>query len=357
MQRFAALVLLFHLGIMVLVGCGGTPSQSAQAQPLSLLVTTTGTVKLKREGWTDYQPAPIGTRLYPTDLLDVEDTAIIVCDIAGVPTVQIAKAIGKTPCSTQGSTLEYDGARFRSGQRSPPKDIPYILFPRRTLIVNTNPTLMWHDTKANSYDVSIVEGSKVIWEQTNISGTSILYPKNAPVLQPGITYQVVVRDNLGKTSDDEPAKDLGFRVLNTAKRTEIEQHQQAIQKLTGIDPVTQKLVLAAYYATLPEEDGRSLFGEALLLFEDIKQTQNTPAIQLWMGDMFNAMSLSDEAASAYQSALQQATSSGDRASQAAAEAGLWRVTHDKAHYDAAVNFYQELGDQQELTNLRNQANP
>jgi hypothetical protein len=40
--------------------------------------------------------------------------------------------------------------------------------------------------------------------------------------------------------------------------------------------------------------------------EQVAQMQDTSEVELWIGDMCRAMSLSDEAVSAYQKALQQA---------------------------------------------------
>jgi hypothetical protein len=56
------------------------------------------------------------------------------------------------------------------------------------------------------------------------------------------------------------------------------------------------------------------------------------------------MKLPNEAETAYQMALEQAEALGDLESQAAAHAGLWRVTGDEVHWDKAMELYTYLGD-------------
>jgi hypothetical protein len=61
--------------------------------------------------------------------------------------------------------------------------------------------------------------------------------------------------------------------------------------------------------------------------------------------MLLAMRLPDEAETAYQMALKQAKVLNDLESQAAAHAGLWRVTGDETHWEKAIELYEQLGDE------------
>jgi 2C-methyl-D-erythritol 2,4-cyclodiphosphate synthase len=71
-----------------------------------------------------------------------------------------------------------------------------------------------------------------------------------------------------------------------------------------------------------------------------------------MGDVLAAMKLSDEAEVAYQDALGSAGALGDLESQAAAHAGLWRVTRDEEHLKQALELYKRLGDEVAAEALR-----
>lgn len=352
MKQHSLLLALLMLSLL-LAACNDTRA-STSTQEVNLLVVTSGTVRLKRAGWNAFVPVAAGVRLQPTDLLDVEGSATVLCD---GPQVTTMKALGKTPCPTEHGSFVYDGARFSTGQRGTTQDIPYISFPRGTIVLDSHPQLRWHATGTVSYTVTIMDGAKVVWEQPDVTGTTIQYPEDAPALLPDTDYLLIVRDTNGKTSEDDAAKGLGFRVVSAAQRAEVEQRRNAILALTALEPSAQQLALAVYYATWRGEGERGLWGEALQLLDQVAQAQDTPAVRLWMGDVARAMSLPDEAEAAYSQAHQQAAATGDRASQADAAAGLWRVTGEQDWLDAALKIYNELGDQREATALQAEAAP
>lgn len=348
--------ILSILSLSLLLAMCDKDKPVASGQEVNLLVATSGTVRLKRDGWKDYVPVAAGARLLPTDLLEVNGSATVLC--AG-PLVKTLTDLGKTPCPAERASFVYDGARFSSGQRAAlPQDLPYILFPRNTLVLDPRPRLTWHDTGAVSYTVMIVDSSgKTVWEQAEITDTAFQYPEDAPALQPERDYLLLVRDANGKTSEDDPAKGLGFRVVDAAARPDVEQQRDVLLKLEGLDESSRLLALAVFYATWRGEGERGLWGEAFQLLEQVAQDRDTPAVRLWMGDVLRAMSLPDEATAAYEQARQQAEATGDRASQATAEAGLWRVTGEQAQLDVALQLYTDLGDQGEAAALRAESAP
>jgi hypothetical protein len=353
-KQYTFVLAILSLSVL-LICCGRNQPPMTSPQTVNLLVATSGTVRLKRDGWKDFVPVAAGARLQPTDLLEVQGSATVLCD---GPMVMTMTALGKTPCPLERGSFVYDGARVSSGQRGIPKDIPYIVFPRNTLVLKNRPLLMWNDTGAPPYTVTIVDNTgKEVLPQIAVTDTRLAYPTDAPTLQPGIDYLLVVRDAKGKTSVDDPAKGLGFRVLSATSRPDVEQQSAAILALEGLDETARQLALAVSYATWPGEDGRGLYVEAWQVLEQVAQTHDTPPIRLWIGDMLHAMRLPNEAEIAYQHALQQAKASGDRASQAAAEAGLWRVTSETTRLDAALVLYDHLGDMHEVTALRTESTP
>lgn len=316
----------------------------------NLLVAAEGQVYLKRDGWSDYFPVGFGTLLHYDDLLMVDGSASVLCgDLA------LASLHGRDscPCPPAPGRLVYRGAYFRdsSGQK-----IPYVLHPRNTLVSTAQPLLYWHDTGAGSYTVSLVSGGETVWTQPDVTGNSIPYPKEAPRLRPRVDYLLTVRDNdTGESSYDDPARGLGFRMLSKEEREAVQAERERILAVKSLGEPGRDLALAIYYATYSPstEDGRRLWGEAWLLLASVAQKrQDSPVVQLWVGDMLSATKLPSEAQAAYQTALGAAKTLGDLESQAEAQAGLWRISGNEQAWEGAVALYNRLGDAQRVKALQ-----
>jgi hypothetical protein len=265
---------------------------------------------------------------------------------------------GPQPCPVERGWFDYDGVRFSSRQRASPSQIPYILHPRNTLILDDRPLLRWHDTGASSYTVEIFADGQPVWSRSKVTGNQLRYPKGAPALQTGVDYLLQVRDEAsGRISTEDPAKGLGFRLIEPELRAAIQAQQVAIERLPGLDASERKLALAFYYASVGSTSERRLIGEAILLVEEGRLAASTPAVQLWHGDLLRVVRLSQEAEAAYLAALRQAEQIGDTASQAAAHANLWRITGNATQFDLAINGYQALGEQRAVAVLRSEATP
>ena len=345
MRRLTLTIIVLSITALVLGGCGdGNESPSPPAgKQVHLLVRVDGMIRLKRENWNDYAPVGFGALLKPTDLVEVDGSAVLLCADMSVEQVT---GPGRQPCPVEGGWLEYNGGRFDSGQRGSGSEVPYILYPRSTLVLDPRPLLRWNATGAGGYTVSIVSGGEEVWSQSGVGGGELEYPDDAPDLQPGNDYLLVVQsDDTGASSQEDPARGLGFRVVGEAERAAIEARRDEILALDSLDEPARHLALAIYYAGLDLDGGRGLWGDAWLLLESVARAQNAPAVQLLLGDMLAATKLPDEAQTAYQAALQAADALGDVESQAAAHVGLWRVTGDAGHRDRAVELYEGLGDE------------
>jgi len=342
--------------MLLLVGCRNpTPTP---VQGVNLVVVVEEDAYLKREGWSDYTPIDFGTPVRHTDLLRAEGTLSVLC---GDLSIRLVEGRDNAPCPPALGWMERDGAYYgvdasagggvRTGTL--PDDVPYVQHPRNTLILDPRPLLRWHDTGAVSYTVAIVQSGSAIWHQDDVVGNEIRYPEDAPALQSGQDYLLVVVDNeTGKTSGGDPTRGIGFQVVAPAHREAIEPHREAVLALSSLDEPTCDFALAAYYATwrpsteeAGADTGCSLWGEAWLLLETVAETHNAPAVHLWTGDVLSAIKLPDEAEAAYQAALERAEALGDLESQAAAQAGLWYVTGDEVHWEKAVELYERLGDE------------
>ena len=343
------MIILSLLTAALLNGCT-KPTPEPVDHP-NLLVAVEGDTLLKREGWSDYIPVGFGTIIQYNDLLQVDGTASVLC---GDLTVKTISGRDNCPCPPGPGRLEYKGAHYRAI----PKTVPYIQHPRNTLILDPHPLLRWNDTGASSHTVAIVSGGETVWSQPGVTGNSIRYPDGAPALQPDTDYLLTVQDG-EHTSGDDPTKGLGFQVLGEAERAIVEERRDEILALASLDSPARDFALAVYYATWQapadekeQADERGLWGEAWLLLESVAQTQNEPAVHLWMGDVLAAMKLFDEAEAVYQAALQRADALGDLEAQAAAYAGLWRLTGKETNREKAIALYEELGDKRAVEALQ-----
>lgn len=311
---------------------------------------TEGKVELKRLAWSDYQPATFGARLQRGDLLLPEGRTTVLCADLSLHQIQAETGV---PCPVQEPVL-WRGESIVVTPRGADVLIPYVLHPRKTRVLTPTPWLRWHDTGAASYTV-MVRGGGQEWEQEGVAGGEMQYQTDAPPLKPGVDYLLVVMDeDSGRSSTEDPCKGLGFGVLSDEERAAVEARAAEIKALE-LDEPTRRFVLATYYA------GQELRGEALVLLDELSDTLDTPAVHLWRGELLREMVLSDEAAMAYQVALERAEALGDKESQARAQAGLARTLTDedkaKQHYEQAIDLYEALGDKAQAEALRDEVEP
>jgi hypothetical protein len=330
-------------------GSGGSDTASGKedvSPGINLLIDTQGKVLLKREGWPDYALTSFGVAINRGDLIRPaagQSVTILCADL----TLHTLEHEGGCPCKVQEPKLEREESNVLTPKK-PAALIPYILHPRNTVVLNSHPSLRWYDTGAASYTVSIVQGSEEIWQQPGVHGSEMRYPDDAPSLQPGEDYLLMVRDeDTDRHSGEDPAKGLGFRVMSPENRETVEARSAEIRDL-NLDDTRQTFALAVYYA------GQGLRGEALASLDKIDPA-NLPAVSLWRGDLLLATRLPDEAEAAYLTALADAETAGDLEIQALAHTGLWRATGDQDHLEAALELYAELGDESAAEALRTEA--
>jgi len=350
--------------LAVLSGCSGNLStppvqSSSDLKPASILVSLTNSAYIKRDGWTDYQPIGFGALVYSTDLLKTNGDVSLLCP--DFQTILLLTDYGRNPCPLPASekSLSYDGMFFSSGPRGISRsDIPYILYPRSTTILESQPIFEWHDTDGSFYTVELWQGTTLIWSQVEVTGNSLQYPVNAPKLLAGKDYLLVVTDkDTGKDSNADPNKGLGFQIISDAQFVEIERQKNVILSLPNLSLVAQKLALAIYYAKL-DVNGRGLWGEAGELFGKVVEMEpNAPAVYLWAAETYTKMKLWDEAQTEYKNALLQAQITGDLESQADAIAALWHITGDQSQLEQAINLYEKIGAQDKADNLKKEKMP
>lgn len=360
----------FLIGLLMLaglMGCNGdnptvTPSAPAGAsQPdatLGLLVRADGQVEISRQRWESGQwsPASVGALVAADDLLEVQSgSAMFLC-----PDWSVQELIGgpdNSPCprDTAAEQFTYEGYRLRGSVRGIDHEVPYILYPRQALILEERPLLRWHDTGAGSYTVALEANGAPIWEATDVTGTELRYPGDAPALETGRTYQLVVQDTDTMTSSlEDSTRGTGFRLAEANERTVIDEQWARITAIDALDEAEQQLAIAVYLISRSPDDPPAFgyWGEAWLRLEAAAQIHDTPTVWRWQGEALRAMRLPNEAEQPYQRALQQAEAQGNREEQATALVGLWRVTDEQQYFDAALRLYEELGDKEQIAALQ-----
>lgn len=351
----SCLLVMIALFSLLAVVCGPSPMPTPANTPLAEtemprpmatlfpeeglnLLVSQGSVQLKRLAWNEYYPVSFGTAIQRGDLIRpaAGETALILCADLTVHTID---QLSGSPCDGAEPRLSWEGNRIIT-PRTPATEIPYVLYPRNTSILEARPLLRWHDTGASSYTVSIIESGVVIWQETGLTSTEIRYPDEAPVLNPEAIYLLEVEDDeTGISSGNDPIQGLGFRTVSAVEVNALEQVQQAIDQLP-LDEATQRFVLALYYAS------QGVYGEGLRLLDETTDLHTLPNSQRWRGHLWVAMRLNGAGLEAYGIALELAQTADDRESQAQIEVDLWRLTDDEAYLENALALYRLLGDTQ-----------
>lgn len=333
-----------------------SPSALSVSTPeIALLVSSNASVRLKRDGWKSSQPTGFGTLVNSLDLLESDSPAQVLC--ADLHTVKELTGLQRNPCTNLPgrSLLRVGGLEFGTGTRSLSisKEIPYVIHPRNTFILNGHPILRWNNTGATAYTVEIKQGAISIWKQTGTRGNFVAYPVSAPPLLPATDYLLVITDETsGRKSDSDPNKSLGFQVLRKEHRDFLEAQRTMISELPGLDEAARQLAMGVLYDQFVA-DGRGLWGEAQELLEQVAQAQpNAPAVQLRLGQIFEKIKLGDMAQKAYEDAQTAAVTSADLESQAYAAVGFWHVTGKQEHFDRALSLYEQLGSTEQADRLR-----
>ncbi len=196
--------------------------------------------------------ATTGTRIYPGDTLRTAQTGQVLIQCADL-SIQSVPA-GQHQLNRCPKASEQSGGL--SGIIAPPHrgdaitwnnaQIPYIISPRRTKLLNDKPMLRWNPVPgATSYTVN-VQGEGVNWT-TQVSNTQVVYAGDQP-LKPGGHYLLFVETNTGALSLDEPVRPGGlhFSLLDENQAQYVRAAAQQITQQNWTDQ-TKALALANLY--------------------------------------------------------------------------------------------------------------
>ncbi|MEG4984529.1 tetratricopeptide repeat protein [Microcoleus sp. BR0-C5] len=213
--------------------------------------------------------------------------------------------------------------------------IPYIISPRRTLLLNDRPKLRWNKVPGvDTYTVSLVKGDRTIWE-TKVNGNEVVYP-GTPQLEPGFVYLLVVKAENGRTSDEEKLGDRSFRMLPT---TQTQLVKGAIEQINSqkIAEKTKALQRAYFYI------GSDLKSEAIEILEALVATGFQEAVAYRkLGDLYWQEGVTLLAENHYLKAHALASAAKDIGEQAQLE-------------EALAEIYVAIGEKQEAVRWLTQA--
>lgn len=289
------------------------------------LTIVRGKVWVQRKGASTFSPVSGKTRLQIGDWVKTEPgaTAAITCPDStrqAVSTYGTARGIANY---CRGNSLN----ALRSGSLPPlpggnVAQIPYIITPRYTLLLNDKPTLRWNPIEgATSYTVRLygrpkvngVVGRKVQLWQTQVSGTQVVYAGEQP-LQPRVDYWLVVVANNGQSSEQEKcpsevynpqARDgvsgCKFQLIGAdealALRVAVEESQQ-------LDATEEEKAIAV----ANEYAAYNLYAEAIATLEAlVAKDSTTPVVYRTLGDFYGTTGLNLLAQQHYLKAIELAS--------------------------------------------------
>jgi len=228
---------------------------------------------------------------------------------------------------------------------------PRVIAPRKTKLLNPRPTLLWMPVAgATGYKIIVrgqnARGQNQYWKTDVPSATKLDYPTGEPPLEADTDYKLIVSAG-DHQSDEEAEPGLGFALLKSDKAKEVRDAEKKIRAL-GLPDAPTRLVIAYLYTAY------DLNAEAIEQLEGIPETLQEPAPTRLLGAIYMAIGLSRHAEKHYLRALEFSRNVNDEEGQALAHKELGRI-YDEAlgnrnaaiqHFEAALNWYKKLGDQQ-----------
>lgn len=353
-RRFAFLALALSAALAG-AACGGAatvaPASGSGDTAAHLVVALQGNLSVKRLGWSDYAPAVFGMALRNGDLLRVEGGGKATVACADLTLANPGSGVSSVPCKVAKPLLTYGDSLIVPTRAEPPVGAPVILSPRKTKVLAARPLLRWAPVAgAQTYDVS-VRGGSLSWS-TRVSGaTELVYPADAPALQPGVSYKLSV-SAAGRSSDEETEPGLGFSVLKADEAQTVQAAEARVRSL-GLADAATRLLIANLYA------GQGLNAEAIDILRDVARSANEPAVTRTLGDLFLKTSQTRLAEEAFLAAADLSTRAGDIEGMAASHSALGLVYEtfgNKAQAieqcNQAIASYQRLGDSKTVKQIQ-----
>jgi hypothetical protein len=329
----------FSLGLPVSANDGG----------FHLVTESQGDVKSQRKG-QKVQPVHVGDRLRTTDklLLGKGGRAKVLCQNLATWSPNKAGSFEiATGCKVSGRSVlqSVNSDRIPTRSSNDPK-IPYIISPRNTKIIESEPLLKWNPVAgAKSYRVSVT-GPDVNWD-TTVTQSQVVYGGTDP-LKPRIRYRVMVTAESGESSNSDVVT--GFERLDDVAVTQLKSDIAAV--LEQKDLSEEATVLAITHL----ERSNELYGSAIDRLEQwLNQGNQSAAIYQLLGDLYLQVELPRLARKPYIEGLKLMRQSKKMTDEATTLSNLGEIDELLGELREAIfwlksakNIYQQLADEERV---------
>jgi tetratricopeptide (TPR) repeat protein len=319
-----------------------------------MIIALDGQAAVKRNGWREYTPALFGMLVKAGDLVRVTGSGRVTLACADLQVMTVEGGPNGLPCAPSAApiTFAYDQATVNITRGNTPA--LQVISPRKTHVLDPHPLLRWTAVPgAQSYHVTL---QGVDWSVDVGGQTELAYPVDAPPLQAGKTYKLVVTAG-SLTSEDEATPGLGFSLLPAAEAEPVRASEKKIAALQLADAPT-RLLIANLYA------GHGLYAEAIQQMEGLAGGQE-PAVGRMLADLYLQTGLVRLAEQQYLDALALSEQAGDLEGQALAQRALGDIysqtlsNPDEAaqRWQQSLDLYERLGDVKMVEQLKRHASP
>ncbi|MDJ0674410.1 MAG: tetratricopeptide repeat protein [Calothrix sp. MO_167.B42] len=317
---------------------------------LNLIMGIQGKVWFKRDGGSKFQPASMGTFLKSSDRLRLGSgsSAKVICQNLKLKEIKKKGVFPVSQTCLAQSNSKPNLVRPNIDLVSPrgPKDfnIPYVLSPRNSNILDEKPTLRWHPVEGvSSYTVEVSGGKDATWRWTKQvkqpSVVSVVY--DGQPLERGWNYWVTIKANgLSTRVKDTPRFSLLKKKHIQKIKGEVAQLQQS-----SLPPEPKTIALAHLYRT------NNLNSQAIELLEGlVKQGSKTTAVYQDLGFLYWKVGLHQLGKQRYLTALKLVETEKNQEGKAQIQEGLGKVSKRLGDsqealkwFEGARNSYVELG--------------
>src|SRR5258708_25428235 len=294
-----SLSLLFPLALTIVLPLAIAQFSGESSQAANLVVLIQGHPAIKRKNWTGFAPLTFGVDLQTGDLLRMDESSVAKVVCSDLKLRDIGTGTIGTPCTPSQEILRRpDGSLLRPTRTAPSEgSFPIVLSPRRTKLLSERPLLRWMEVKDASTYLLNARNPELLWTATVHSKTELQYPDNAPKLEPGQSYKLIVAISDEQNSENESANGLGFSVLSSKERKVVLGEQKQLESL-GLEEGPTQYLIGYLYAS------RGLNAEAIQRLEAVSKKFMVPATERLLGELYMSVELPRQAEVHYLKSLE-----------------------------------------------------
>lgn len=338
---------LIWLSVPLLTVTTASAADRVDDRSIHLVVSMEGRVAVKHKGWASYAPVVFGTDLHPGDLLRIDENSRVTIVCSDLTLRDITAGVTGLPCTgSRRVLLRPDGSIINATRNwLIAGTFPQVLSPRKTKVLSLQPVLRWTPVAGSTSYKITVRGGGIEWKTKVYSVTEITYPYEAPKLQAGIDYKLIVETDNQSSSSYESGPDLGFSILSPEDYKKVLHEEKQIEDLRLPSGPTEFLIARLY-------SSYGLRAEAIEKLEHTLQQFRAAAVMELLGDLYASIGLVRLSESNDLRAIELAESENDEIGLMFTHMALARIykqelSNSKAaieHFASALALGNKLGD-------------